>query len=58
MLVRDRADGDQDIRATAASPEADALAVTRRHAVWWGLLGGGTMLVVLLLRPVLARRPR
>jgi membrane-anchored mycosin MYCP len=43
-------------RATAPEPEADVLAATRDHAVWWGLLGGGALLLALLLRPVLARR--
>jgi membrane-anchored mycosin MYCP len=36
----------------------DVLASTRRNAVWWGLLGGGTLLLALVLRPVLARRRR
>ncbi|MCW2844184.1 MAG: peptidase and in, kexin, sedolisin [Nocardioides sp.] len=45
-----------DRRATAPEPEADVLAATREHAVWWGLLGGGALLLALLLRPVLARR--
>ena len=43
-------------RATAPEPEADVLAGTRENAVWWGLLGGGALLLALLLRPVLARR--
>ncbi|MCW2793988.1 MAG: peptidase and in, kexin, sedolisin [Nocardioides sp.] len=43
-------------RATAPEPEADVLAATRDHAIWWGLLGGGALLLALLLRPVLARR--
>lgn len=42
-------------RATAPEPESDVLAATREHAVWWGLLGGGALLLALLLRPVLAR---
>jgi membrane-anchored mycosin MYCP len=36
----------------------DVLASTRRNAVWWGLLGGGTLVLALVLRPVLARRRR
>jgi membrane-anchored mycosin MYCP len=40
----------------APSPEPDVLASTRRDAVWWGLLGGGALLLALVLRPVLARR--
>lgn len=34
----------------------DVLAGTRRDAVWWGLFGGGALVVALLLRPVLSRR--
>ncbi len=37
-------------------PEPDVLADTRSDAIWWGLLGGGGLLLALLLRPVLARR--
>jgi membrane-anchored mycosin MYCP len=36
----------------------DVLASTRKDAVWWGLAGGGTLLLALVLRPVLARRRR
>jgi membrane-anchored mycosin MYCP len=36
----------------------DVLASTRENAVWWGLLGGGILLLALVLRPVLARRRR
>jgi membrane-anchored mycosin MYCP len=36
----------------------DVLASTRENAVWWGLVGGGTLLLALVLRPVLARRRR
>lgn len=43
-------------RATAPEPEADVLAATRDHAVWWGLLGGGALLLAVLARPALARR--
>jgi membrane-anchored mycosin MYCP len=36
----------------------DVLASTRKNAVWWGLVGGGVLLLALVLRPVLARRRR
>lgn len=36
----------------------DVLAATRHDAVWWGLVGGGALLLALVLRPVLARRRR
>ncbi len=36
----------------------DVLASTRENAVWWGVLGGGVLLLAILLRPVLARRRR
>ena len=42
--------------AVAPEPETDPLAATRHDAVWWGLIGGGILVVALLLRPVLARR--
>ena len=43
-----------------AVPEepADVLASTRENAVWWGVLGGGVLLLAVVLRPVLARRRR
>lgn len=37
-------------------PAPDVLAPTRRAALWWGLLGGGALLLALVLRPMLARR--
>lgn len=40
----------------APTPQPDVLAAIRRDAVWWGLLGGGALLLALVLRPVLARR--
>ena len=40
----------------APEPEPDVLADTRRDAVWWGLLGGGALLLALVLRPVLSGR--
>jgi membrane-anchored mycosin MYCP len=42
--------------AVAPEPEADPLAGAGDDAVWWGLIGGGVLVVALLLRPVLARR--
>lgn len=42
--------------ATAPRPEADLLADARGEAVWFGLLGGGAVVLALLLRPILARR--
>jgi len=36
----------------------DVLASTRADAVWWGLVGGGILLLAVVLRPVLARRRR
>lgn len=45
-----------DEAATAPPVEPDPLKSTRENAAWWGLLGGGLLLVAVLLRPVLARR--
>jgi len=42
--------------AAAPRPQADPLAAARDDAVWFGLLGGGAVVLALLLRPVLARR--
>lgn len=42
--------------AVAPGPEADPLAGARADAVWFGLLGGGAVVLALLLRPLLARR--
>lgn len=49
-----------DDAGPAAAPEdpVDLLADARHDAVWWGLIGGGVLVVALLLRPVLARRSR
>ncbi|GAA5142515.1 type VII secretion-associated serine protease mycosin [Nocardioides marinquilinus] len=44
--------------AIIPEPEPDLLAGTRGDAVWWGLAGGGALVVALILRPVLARRRR
>jgi membrane-anchored mycosin MYCP len=41
----------------APSPERDLLVAARKDAVRWGLVGGGVLVVALLVRPVLARRP-
>ena len=42
--------------AVAPEPAPDPLAGAGDDAVWWGLIGGGVLVVALLLRPVLARR--
>ncbi|GAB6987027.1 hypothetical protein JCM10369A_35520 [Nocardioides pyridinolyticus] len=42
--------------AVAPEPEPDPLAGATDDALWWGLVGGGVLVVALLLRPVLARR--
>lgn len=47
-----------DTQATAPEPADDLLASTKENAVWWGLIGGGLLVVALMLRPVLARRRR
>lgn len=45
-------------RAPAPEPDPDVLAELRDDAVWWGLIGGGLLVIALLLRAVLAvRRP-
>ncbi|HWJ81842.1 MAG TPA: S8 family serine peptidase [Nocardioides sp.] len=59
MDVRGREAGDTTDAATPAQApgaRADLLAGTRRHALWWGLVAGGGLVVAVLLRPVLARR--
>jgi len=43
-------------RADVAPPAADVLAGTRHDAMWWGLLGGGALILGLVLRPLLTRR--
>ena len=47
-------------RSDAVVPpdEVDLLAETRSRAVWWGIVGGGAILLALLLRPVLSRLGR
>jgi membrane-anchored mycosin MYCP len=42
----------------APEPTTDLLASARDHAVWWGLIGGGLVVVALILRPVLSRPRR
>lgn len=42
--------------AAVPVPDPDVLASTRGNAVWWGLFGGGALVVLVLLRPVLSRR--
>ena len=59
---RGRADRRADRRRRpghrARARRTDLLASTRENAVWWGLIGGGVLVVALMLRPVLARRRR
>ena len=55
-VARNAAAENDNRRATAPEARADELSATRENAVWWGLLGGGALLLALLLRPVLARR--
>ena len=38
--------------------QADALHDTRRLAIWVGLVGGASIVVASVLRPLLSRRPR
>ena len=40
------------------SPTRTCSPAPREDAVWWGLIGGGVLVVALLLRPVLSRRRR
>lgn len=42
--------------AHVAPPERDVLEGTRHSALWWGLLGGGALIVGLVLRPLFTRR--
>ena len=57
--LADDSRGTTAVRRGEVPPErADLLAGTREDAVWWGLAGGGALVVLLVLRPVLARRRR
>lgn len=49
-------DADVVPRAKVPRQRADLLADARDNAVWWGLGGGGALVILLVLRPVLARR--
>ena len=44
--------------ARAPRPQADPLGSMRENAVWWGLLGGGAIVLALLMRPLLTRLRR
>lgn len=55
-LDRDRPERSSIPAAAAPDPEVDLLAAARQDAVWWGLVGGGAVVLALLLRPLLARR--
>jgi membrane-anchored mycosin MYCP len=46
----------EPVRVTAPEPEPDPLAGALDDARWWGLVGGGALVVALLARPLLARR--
>ena len=54
----DMSEGEVVERARPPRERADVLARTRDDAVWWGLAGGVALAVLLVLRPVLARRRR
>ncbi|MGY2700815.1 S8 family serine peptidase [Nocardioides sp. HB32] len=55
-VERPLAEEPESAPAAAPQPATDLLADTRDDAVWWGLIGGGVLVVALLLRPVIARR--
>lgn len=42
-------------KAELGHPPTDVLANVRDHAVWWGLGGGGALLLGLVMRPLFAR---
>ncbi|MEX0427934.1 S8 family serine peptidase [Nocardioides sp. DS6] len=42
--------------AHVVPPERDVLHGTRHATIWWGLIGGGALLLGLVLRPLLSRR--
>lgn len=45
-------------RAQAPALQKDPLVSTRENMAWFGLVGGGVLVLALVLRPVLARRRR
>lgn len=45
-------------REVAPEPEPDTMVGSRRRAVWWGVLGGGALLLALVVRPLVAGRRR
>ncbi|GAA4685846.1 S8/S53 family peptidase [Nocardioides nanhaiensis] len=47
---------DRTEAAPVPQDDPDLLAGTRRNAVWWGLLGGGALLVAVVVRPLVTRR--
>ena len=55
-LLQSSLPGQQAAPAVLPIPDPDVLASTRDNAVWWGLFGGGALIVLVLLRPVLSRR--
>lgn len=46
----------EPVRVTAPEREPDPLAGALEDARWWGLVGGGALVVALLARPLLTRR--
>jgi len=50
--VRDR----DKMPVAVPESEPDLLASTRDNAAWWGLLGGGALLVAMVLRPLTGQR--
>lgn len=57
-MTQDARDDEGVPRGEVPKARADLLAGPRHDAVWWGLAGGGAVVVLLVLRPVLSRRPR
>ncbi|MFT4082830.1 MAG: S8 family serine peptidase [Nocardioides sp.] len=52
----DSGDSARVARAPLDPPADDVLAGTRSHTVWWGLIGGGALLLGLVVRPLFRRR--
>jgi membrane-anchored mycosin MYCP len=46
----------EPVRITAPEPRSDPVAPVIDDARWWGLFGGGALVIALLLRPLLGRR--